>query len=344
MIVRKFPQKGLINTNLRKLNFSTAKLEGVLKAVKIEISQIPSTDNPPPNLTPSERKALRELKNDKDLIINKADKGSTIVVQNRTDYINAALEHLNDPNTYMELDGDPTRIICSEIDLLLKDFHKKGLLDKDMVDFCSPPKKARPARLYFLKKIHKNPMGIRPIVSSCESPTENISQFIDFWLQPLMKALPSYLKDTLQLINELGEILIEPNTLLVTIDVKSLYTCIPHQEGIAACKEALSSTPEDNPERPDIFVLVCLLEIVLKNNTFEFDNKFYKQLQGTAMGTKLAPAYANLFMGKLEHEILSHTSLKPIFYKRYIDILLLWPNSELELNNFLPAMNSFHLL
>ena len=76
------------------------------------------------------------------LIINKADKGSTIVIQNRTDYINAALEHLNDPNTYMELDGDPTRIICSEIDLLLKDFHKKGLLDKDMVDFCSPPPKS----------------------------------------------------------------------------------------------------------------------------------------------------------------------------------------------------------
>lgn len=114
----------------------------------------------PPNLTPSERKVLRELKNDKDLIINKADKGSTIVVQNRTDYINAALEYLYDPNTYMELDGDPTRIICSEIDLLLKDFHKKGLLDKNMVHFCSPPIKARPARLYFLKntqKSYKNP-------------------------------------------------------------------------------------------------------------------------------------------------------------------------------------------
>ena len=31
---------------------------------------------------------------------------------------------------------------------------------------CSPPEKARLARLYFLKKIHKTPMGIRPIVSS----------------------------------------------------------------------------------------------------------------------------------------------------------------------------------
>ena len=55
----------------------------------------------------------------------------------------------------MEIDGDPTRIICCEIDLLLKDFNKKGLLDKNMVDFCSPPKQLHPARLYFLKKYTK---------------------------------------------------------------------------------------------------------------------------------------------------------------------------------------------
>ena len=91
-----------------------------------------------------------------------------------------------------------------------------------------PCKKSHPARLYLLKKIHKNPMGIRPIVSSSDSATENISQFIDYWLQPIMKNLPSYLKDSLQLINELKEISFESDT---TIDVKSLYTSIPHDEG-----------------------------------------------------------------------------------------------------------------
>ena len=61
------------------------------------------------------------------------------------------------------------------------------------------------------------------------------------------------------------------------------------------------------------------------------------------MGTKLAPAYANIFMGKLEQTILSHAPYKPLFYKRYIDdILILWPHSELELNNILTSMNSFH--
>ena len=41
--------------------------------------------------------------------------------------------------------------------------------------------------------------------------------------------------------------------------------------------------------------------------------------------------------------ILRVKGLKPIFYKRYIDdILILWPHSELELNKLLSNMNSFH--
>ena len=186
-------------------------------------------------------------------------------------------------------------------------------------------------------------MGIRPIVSSCESPTENISQFLDFWLKPLMKALPSYLKDTTQFIKEIKNIQIEPNTLLVTIDVKSLYTSIPPSDGIKACLEALHSSVDSFPDRPDPSVLSCLLEVVLKNNIFEFDGKVFKQLQGTAMGTKLAPAYANIFMGALENSILSHAPLKPSYYRRFIDdIFVLWPHSEADLKIFLLHMNSFH--
>ena len=48
-------------------------------------------------------------------------------------------------------------------------------------------------------------------------------------------------------------------------------------------------------------------------------------------------------MGKPEHSIFSQAPLKPIFYKRYIDdILILWPHSGLELNKLLSNMNSFH--
>ena len=158
-----------------------------------------------------------------------------------------------------------------------------------------------------------------------------------------MKALPSYLKDTTEFINEIKDKHVEPDTLLVTIDVKSLYTSIPHSDGIKACLEALHLSADSFPDRPDPSVLSCLLEIVLKNNIFEFDGRVYKQLQGTAMGTKLAPVYANIFMGALEHTILSHATLKPSYYKRYIDdIFILWPHSEADLKKFLLYINTLH--
>jgi len=158
-----------------------------------------------------------------------------------------------------------------------------------------------------------------------------------------MKALPSFLKDTTTLINELNDLIVEPDTILVTIDVKSLYTCIPHKEGIQACAESLEMLKMNNPNQPDTKTLTSLLEIVLRNNVFKFNGKCFIQLEGTAMGTKLAPAYANIFMGKLEQTILSSPPLKPSYYKRYIDdILILWPHSETELNKFISSLNTFH--
>ena len=47
------------------------------------------------------------------------------------------------------------------------------------------------------------------------------------------------------------------------------------------------------------------ISIVLKENTFHFDNKFYRQIQATAMGTKMAPTYATLVLGYLEKELYS---------------------------------------
>ena len=122
----------------------------------------------------------------------------------------------------------------------------------------------------------------------------------------------------------------------MTVDVKSLYTCIPYKVGIQACTEALRKTKESNPNQPDTETLIKSLEIFLEYNTFEFDGKCYIQLQGTAMGTKLAPAYANIFMGKLKQSALSAAPLEPSYYRCYIDdILILWPHSENDLNAFI---------
>ena len=53
-----------------------------------------------------------------------------------------------------------------------------------------------------------------------------------------------------------------------------------------------------------------MADFVLKNNLFEFDCKFYQQISGTAIGTKLAPAYACISMDYIETEFLKTQAIK----------------------------------
>ena len=82
--------------------------------------------------------------------------------------------------------------------------------------------------------------------------------------------------------------------------MSSLYTNIPHTDGIKASVDALKQDQNPHPLHPNAELLEEMLSIVLKNNVFEFNQDYFLQLQGTAMGTEVAPAYANLFMGSLE--------------------------------------------
>ena len=104
---------------------------------------------------------------------------------------------------------------------------------------------------------------------------------------------------------------------MVTIDVAGLYTHIPQDERTEACIEALKDF--DIPHKPPDDVLRTLMRYILEYNTFEFDGEFYQQTCGTSMGTKMAPAYATLFMHKLETEFLNTQTLKPLTRIRYIN-------------------------
>ena len=72
------------------------------------ISNLSYEQNPGTNLTIAECRALTKHKEDIALIINKTDKGSTIVIQNHKDYALAGFTHLNDDRVYKKLDVDLT--------------------------------------------------------------------------------------------------------------------------------------------------------------------------------------------------------------------------------------------
>ena len=61
------------------------------------------------------------------------------------------------------------------------------------------------------------------------------------------------------------------------------------------------------------------LELILQENSFQFTGKDYLQTHGKAMGTNMAVSFANIFMGKVESQIINQSALKPLAWKRYID-------------------------
>ena len=119
-----------------------------------------------------------------------------------------------------------------------------------------------------------------------------------------------------------------------------LYSNIPHDEGLIALRKYLESR-EDKAISTDS--LMDLAECVLKNNVFEHDLSFFKQLGGTAIGTKMAPPYTIIFMGDLEERTIQNCSFKPLVWWRYIDdIFLLWQHGEKKLKKFLDILNHYH--
>ena len=101
---------------------------------------------------------------------------------------------------------------------------------------------------------------------------------------------------------------------LVSMDVTSLYTNIPQREGITTVCHAYEEFHQGNPPVPTRF-LSEMLSLILLENSFQFNETDYLQTHGTAMGTKMAVAFANIFMAKIEKEILRQSSIKPIFWK-----------------------------
>lgn len=294
------------------------------------------------NLTHDERLALRSLRSNPHITIKPADKGSAIVVQNRSDYVDEGLRQLNNSAAYKTVSSDPTSRHTKSVQKALTDLK----IDPQITAIYPDQKSVKCPLFYMLPKVHKPENPGRPIVSGMSCPTSQISRFIDFHLRPLVNKLPSFIQDTTHFIRHLNTLNshapFPPQTLLVSADVSALYTNITHHDGLKACKEFLNSRSVKHPPTDH---LTRLLELVLTLNTFEFNQKFYKQIQGIRMGTCAAPAVANLFMGCLEKDLLSKATKTPLqgSWKRYIDdIHFLWTHGEEDLQEFKSYMNNFH--
>ena len=196
----------------------------------------------------------------------------------------------------------------------------KLIFEKELKYFTYNFKKTTNLRnLYFLPKIHKCLSAIpgRPVIYYCGTPTEKVSQYLDYILKPIMQDRWSYNKDSGDFLKKIKNTGKNPQrAILVTADVIGLYPIISHEAGLEATRKRLNE--RDSPKVPTEDI-VQMADFVLKNNFFEFYDEFKQQKSGTAIGTELAPSCACISRDEVETEFLKSQELQPFLWLRYID-------------------------
>ena len=338
----RFIEQSTINT-IQQIISTTASLIHTSKQDKYGNIYLNQTKN---NLSHDEKVSLNNLKNNKDIIIKGADKGSSTVIMSKQAYLNEAYRQLNNTNYYQKIDKPIYKTNINKINTILESMKKDNYITDKQLNYLKATDTDRARTFYLLPKIHKPkekwpqpnmPEG-RPIVSDVGSESYRVSQFIDSFTRPISTGHSAYLKDTYDFLNKIKGKKIPQNTFLVTADVSSLYTNMDINRTLDVTKEAMKKHP--NIRRPDTLLLE-LLETTLKNNDFTFNGEYFLQICGTAMGKTYAPGLADLYLEHLDDEAKSGFKIKPLHYYRFLDdIFFVWIGTLQELDEYERFLNS----
>ena len=288
------------------------------------------------NLTEEESKCLKSLSENKNLVIQKSDKGNAVVLLDKSDYTDRVEELLSDPTKFQVAPIKDGKILRHLINVR-KSF--KTVLDKLLKEqkisqqtfFRVDPIGCKPGVLYGLSKVHKTLVSglpkMRPILSAIGTAGYGLSKF----LVPILSTVahgPYTIVNNFTFNQEIVQQ--DPNLVMASLDVDALFTSIPLDETIGICANELYKDTHlvEKLTKSD---MTKLLNLACKDTLFLFNGVYYNQIDGVTMGSPLGPPFANSFMNFHECKWLYDCPLdiKPKFYRRYVDdVFVLFDNVE----------------
>ncbi|XP_057308105.1 uncharacterized protein LOC130645991 [Hydractinia symbiolongicarpus] len=325
-------------------------LKSRMKDCAISSFESYNSSKKPKNLSDEELEALFSLANNLDLVIQKSDKGNSVVLVDKDIYVNKISDILNDTAKFAKVKCDKEKelnfIINQEkkVTAVLKTLLDNGSLERRLHEKLKPTG-SKLGILYGLCKIHKSIVNgsppFRPILSAIDTPTCNLAKF----LVPLLAPLTVNEYTVFSSFSFAEEISKQDSSLfMASLDVDSLFTNIPLQETIDICTDSLFSEtdPVSNFCKSDFRKL---LSLATENSYFTFDGQLFKQVDGVAMGSPLGPSLANAFLSHHEKTWLDNcpSSFKPVYYRRYVDDVFVLFSSPSHLPLFKDYLNRQHI-
>ena len=315
--------------------------ENDAKEIRVEVKKcIQKTNkNLRSNLPKEMRAAMKTLKEDKSIVILPADKGNVTVVMNREDYDSKMKEMVNGDG-YHKVKTDPTNKIEKAINTHLRELFTNRTIDKTVYDKLRSTHGVAP-QLYGLPKIHKPEVPMRPIVSCIGSPTYKLAKELTRIISPLAGNNFAYVKDSGDFVEKIRNMQLSENDILVSFDVKSLFTQVPIEEALEVIGRKLENHDDSLQTPLPLDSIKDLLRMCLTSTYFMWNEEFYEQEDGAAMGNPLSPVVANIYMEHFEEMALDTATKRPSTWLRYVDdTFVVWTGDRTELEEFLVHLNS----
>ena len=272
------------------------------------------------------------------------DKGRSVVVMDKSDYIAKMHNILCDTSKFLSLGPVEFHDHTAKVENDLSQFLKGLCSGNEISDFIYkrvvPTASSRP-RMYGLPKVHKVNTPMRPILSMTGSPQYKVSQWICELLQPVVQKYGVHcVKDSFTFCEFLDNSDVPYDGFMCSFDVVSLFTNVPLDDVIDICAKALYHCDDIDPVPLSESSFRKLLKIVTSGVEFSFNNIMYRQIDGVAMGSPLGPVLANVFLGYCESLIVAENL--PCLYKRYVDDTFAYFRSKEEAMQFKGILDNLH--
>ena len=326
-LLRKGGGFAITPTELPNIDYITATEQACRNLAKGEanclraemIEEMNKAKIPKSNLSKDERKAMKTLKDDKNIMILPADKGKCLVIMDRMEYLNKMEEKLSDVTTYQKIEKDPTNNIKEALSKQLQKIKDEKQID-NRTFYRLQPTKTKIPRMYGLPKVHKANYPLREIVDSTGSVAKETDRYISKILQQYTGKTEHYVKNSAHFVEMMKDLTVEEEEILVSYDVTALYPSVPQEEAIQIFHQLMIN--DENLHKKTTMSaenVTTLFKLCVQTTYFVFNQKLYKQINGLAIGASSSGPAADLFMEKLEKKAITTFVEPPKIWKRYVD-------------------------
>ena len=290
-----------------------------------------------PALEPRLHRAAKQLRENPDIVIRKADKSQVFVVLDAKEYYSKSDEILNDKSKFTPISRNPVEKLKREANDLIDAANKHVKSDQPRFQRVTGEFKA--GYFYGNVKLHKQGKPLRPIISQIPLPTYTLAKRLNDILSPYVPTDYS-LKSSSEFID-----LLRTRTrqgMLVSLDVSSLFTNVPLERTIAILAKYAyhhdTMAPPDIPEH----IMCAMLRLCTTKAPYRCpQGRLFYQSDGVAMGSPLGGLFAQAFMASVEEHVLADKDIAPYMYYRYVDDILLDIKDDTALNDLKTRLEDY---